>query len=102
MSALEYTITEVRLPALYEFCKNSLLSAKKDKIVDGQIDFYEHYEPVDPIPWDAEEAYRLYWSYGHFVEIYLLCYEKRIVELWFFWKSTAEQIATAAERLAGE
>ena len=102
MPALEYTITEVKLPFLYDLCKNSLVNARQDEVVDGQVDFYDHYEPVDPTPWNAEEAYRLYWSYGHFVDIYLLCYEKRIVELWFFWEPTDEQIAIAAERLAGE
>ena len=56
----------------------------------------------DPEPWNAKEACRLYWSYGRSVDIYLLCYEKRIVELRFFWEPTAEQIAIAAERLAGE
>ena len=102
MPDLEYTITEVKLPFLYDLCKNSLVNARQDEVVDGQVDFYDHYEPVDPTPWNAEEAYRLYWSYGHFVDIYLLCYEKRIVELWFFWEPTDEQIAIAAERLAGE
>ena len=100
--ALEYTITEVKLSALYDFCKNSLLNAKQDKVVDGQIDFYEHYESVDPKPWHAEEAYRLYWSYGHFVDIYLLCYDKRIVEIKLYWEPTDEQIAIAADKLAGE
>ena len=102
MPVLEYTLTEVKLPALYDLCKNSLLNAKKDKIVDGSVDFYEHYEPVDPTPWNAEEAYRLYWSYGHFVDRYLLCYERRIVEITFGWEPTIEQIAIAADKLSGE
>lgn len=99
---LEYTITEVKLPALYDFCKNSLLSAKQDEAVDGQIVFYEHYEPIDPTPWHAEEAYRLYWGSGDFLNTYLLCYENRIVEIRFDWEPTTEQMAIAAERLAGE
>ena len=102
MPFLEYTITEVKLPSIYEFCKNSLLNEKQDEVVDGQVEFYDHYESVDPTPWDAEEAYRLYWSYGHFVDIYLLCYERRIVEITFDWEPTVEQMAIAAERLAGE
>lgn len=102
MPVLEYTITEVKLPFLYDFCKNSLLNAKKDKIVDGKIDFYEHYESVDPTPWNAEEAYRLYWGSGNFVDQYLLCYEKRIVEITFDWEPTTEQTMIAAERLSGE
>ena len=102
MPYLEYTITEVKLPALYDFCKNSLLNARQDNIVDGLVDFYDHYEPVDPEPWNAQEAYRLYWSYGDFLDRYLLCYERRIVEIKFDWEPTDEQIAIAAERLSGE
>ena len=99
---LEYTITEVKLSSIYDFCKNSLLNAKQDEIVDGHIDFYDHYEPVDPEPWDAEEAYRLYWGSGDFLDRYLLCYERRIVEIRFDWEPTVEQMGIVAERLAGE
>lgn len=103
MPDLEYTITEIKLPFLYEFCKNSLLNERKDeKTSNGQVDFYDHYEPVDPTPWEAKEAYRLYWSSGHFVDRYLLCYEKRIIEIMFFWEPTPEQMAITADRLAGE
>lgn len=99
---LRYTITEVKIPFLYEFCKESLLNAGKGEQVDGQHVSYVYFESVDPIPWQAEEAYRLYWSDGYFFDRYLLCYERRIVEITFGWEPTAEQIAIAAERLAGE
>ena len=96
---LEYTITEVKLPLLYEFCKKSLLDSRKDEVVDGQIEFYEHFEPVDPTPWQAEEAYRLYWSYGNFIDQYLLCYEKRIMVVTFSWEPTAEQMEIIGQTL---
>ena len=99
---LEYTITEVKLPPLYEFCKKSLLNSRKDEVVDRQVEFYEHFEPVDPTPWQAEEAYRLYWSYGHFIDQYLLCYEKRIMVVTFSWEPTAEQMAILGDKLSGE
>lgn len=103
MPDLEYTITEIKLPFLYDFCKDSLLSERKDeKTAEGQVDFYDHYEPIDPTPWKAREAYRLYWSYGHFLDRYLLCYEKRIVEIVFFWEPTPEQMAIVADKLSGE
>lgn len=98
---LRYTITEVKLPFLYEFCKESLLNAGKGEQVDGHHVSYVYFEPVDSIPWQAEETYRLYWSDGYFFDRYLLCYEKRIVEINFSWEPTAEQIAIAAERLGG-
>lgn len=97
-----YALTEVKLPPLYEFCKKSLLNSRKDEVVDGQIEFYEHFEPVDPTPWQAEEAYRLYWSYGHFIDQYLLCYEKRIIVVTFSWEPTAEQMAIVGDKLSGE
>lgn len=99
---LRYTITEVKLPFLYEFCKECMLNAGKGKQVDGQHVSYVYFEPVDSIPWQAEEAHRLYWSDGYFFDRYLLCYEKRIVEITFSWEPTDEQISIAAERLAGE
>ena len=103
MPDLEYTITEIKLPFLYEFCKNSLLNERKDeKTVEGQVDFYDHYEPIDPTPWEAKEAYQLYWSYGDFIDRYLLCYEKRIVDIIFFWEPTSEQMAIVADKLSGE
>ena len=99
MPNLEYTITEVRLPFLYEFCKNSLLNERKDEVVNGQVVFAEHYDPVDPAPWRANEAYQLYWSSGY-LDKYLLCYESRIIELSLFEEPTPEQMAIAAEKLA--
>ena len=99
---LRYTITEVKLPLLYEFCKESLLNAGKDEQVDGQHVSHVYYEPVDPVPWQAEEVYRLYWSDGYYFDRYLLCYERRIVEITFGWEPTDEQIAIAADKLSGE
>lgn len=101
MPSLEYTITEIKLPFLYEFCKNSLLNERKDEVVDGQVVFADHYEPVDAAPWQASEAYRLYWS-GGYTDRYLLCYKKRIIEITFFWEPTSEQITVVADKLSGE
>ena len=98
MPHLEYTITEVRLPFLYEFCKNSLLNERKDEIENGQVVFADHYEPVDPAPWQANEAYQLYWSSGY-LDKYLLCYESRIIELSLFGEPTPEQMAIVADKL---
>ena len=96
---LKYTITDIRLPFLYSLCKESLLNAKKDDISDGQA-FANHYEPSDPSPWLAQEAYRLRWSSGY-IDHYLLCYENRIVEIQFSWEPDPEQM-TAAGRILAE
>ena len=101
MPDLEYTITEVKLPFLYDFCKNSLLNERKDEVIDGQVVLDDHYEQIDASPWRANEAYRLYWS-GGYIDRYLVCYENRIIEIAFFWEPTSEQMAIVADKLSGE
>lgn len=100
MPTLEYTITEVKLPFLYDFCKNSLLNNRKDEIVDGEV-VSNHYEQVDASPWRANEAYRLFWS-GVYMNRYLLCYENRIIDIAFSWEPTLGQMAIVADKLSGE
>ena len=101
MPALEYTITEVKLPFFYDFCKNSLLNDRKDEVVDGEVVFADHYEQVEASPWRANEAYRLYWGAGY-TDHYLLCYENRIIEITFFWEPTLEHMAIVADKLSGK
>ncbi len=101
LPSLEYTVVEVRLSFLYDFCKDSFLNERKDQVADGRVVFAEHYESSDPSPWRAREAYRLYWSDGY-QNRYLLCYEKRIVEMVFSWEPTEEQMGIVADKLAGE
>lgn len=94
---LEYTVTEVNAPFLYEFCKNGLIRPD-DEVRDGVVVLADHYEPSDPVPWGAQAAYRLYFSDGY-LNHYLLCYENRFVELNLDWEPTAEQMAIVAKRL---
>ena len=100
MPDLQYTITEVKLPFLYDFCKKSLLHDRQDEVVDGQVVLADHYEQVDALTWRANEAFRLYWS-GGYLDHYLLCYENRIVEITFSWEPTAEQMEIVADKLQG-
>ena len=102
MPSLEYTIVEVKLPSLYGLCKQSLLNERSDEWENGQVVFYDHYESIDPTPWRAQEVYQVYWSSGNYLDHYLLCYERRIVEITFFWEPTPEQMAIVADRLSGE
>ncbi len=91
MPDLRYTITEVRLPLLYDLCKNSLLREKSE---------LEHYDPTDPSPWRAKEAYRLNWD--GYLNTYLLCYKNKLIEIHFSWEPTPAQMAVVAEKLSGE
>lgn len=95
---LSYEITDVKLPILYEFVKNSLISAHRDEVYDGFV-FEDHFEPVDPAPWGAEEAWQLRWS-DSILNTYLVCWENRIVEIKFYWQPTEEQISRAGEILS--
>ena len=97
---LDYEVVDVKAPFLYEFVKEGILSRRQDEIYDGFV-FTDHYEPVDPTPWNAREVYQLHWS-GSVMDTYLVCWEGRIVEIRFYWPPTSEQIRRAAEILAPE
>ncbi len=89
-----YEITDVKVPLLYDFVKEWLIRDNQDELLE------KHLRPVDPAPWHAQEAYQVYWRDGELDESYLVCWEKRIVELKFSWTPTQEQLQTAAEHLA--
>ncbi len=92
---LEYTVTNIKVPALYAFCKSVLIEQHQDKIWDGEIDLYQ---AVDAAPWHAQEVYQRYWE-DDYLNKYLLCYENRFVEIWFDWEPTTEQMAIVAQKL---
>lgn len=86
---LEYTVTVVKLPLLYDWCRKQILGGIRGWM-PGDV-----YEPRDPAPWGAEAAYELAgsWTAGP-TGWYVLCYEDRIVELILPWtRPTAEQMA---------
>lgn len=95
---LSYTITEIKVPFLYEFCKQSLLKEHQDEIGDDFI-FYDSYFSVDESIWKAKEAYQLRWS-SSILDTYLVCWENKIVEIKFYWQPTEEQIVKVAEILS--
>lgn len=91
---LRYKVTRVKVPWLYGACKKSLLDAREEKFLRET-----RYEPVDAAPWEAEEAYRLYWD-GEYLNCYLLCYQTCLVEICLDWEPTPEQMGVVAKRLA--
>lgn len=96
---LSYEITDVKLPRLYEFVKERLISQRQDEVHEDFV-FVDHYEPIDPAAWGAQEAYQLLGNDG-LMDTYLVCWEDRIVEIKFYWTPTSEQIGRAAEILRG-
>lgn len=97
MPHISYTVTEVKAPFLYGFCRTQLLAERKDEVYDGGV-VLNHYVSVDPAPWGAREAYRVYWDDG-FLNKYLLCYDRTLVELTLDWAPTEEQMAIVGEKL---
>lgn len=97
---LEYTVTEVKWDFLYDFVKEAMLNSRQNE-VHGDFVLTDHYEPVDPAPWGADDAYQLHWS-DTVRNTWLLFRGNRIVEIRFYWEPTPEQIARAAQALLGD
>lgn len=93
---LEYSITTVKVPLLYEWCKTALLD---DFAHNYAISVVEHVE-IDAVPWGANEAYQLKLD-GELQMRFLLCYDNCIVEIDFEhdWELTSEQKQIVAEKL---
>lgn len=80
-----YTVTLVKLPILYDLCREEMLWAD--------------HEQVDPSPWLAQEAYRET-DHGR-LRTYLLCYQDCVVEITFGWEPTQEQTQLVGEIFGG-
>lgn len=100
---LDYTLLDVHLSGLYGWCLYQLLHAYDDYGIytpdDAAQGPYYVYQPIDPQPWGARDAYQL-WSYGEPRDRYLLGWEGRLVTLEADWPLTGEQMAAAGELLA--
>lgn len=100
---LDYTVTEAKVPSLYGICKNQLLG-ENDTRGTGQF-LVKYYVPIDPAPWGAQEAYQFHMEDEDFgvrdIDLYLLCYENRIVKLDPNWELTAAQMSIVGEKLGG-
>lgn len=91
---LAYTVVEVKLSALYDMCRERLISRKENTFRTDR-----EYRAEDAAPWGANEVYRLYdLEYGA-ENSYLLCYDDILVEIHFDWEPTAEQMKTVGEKL---
>ncbi|MFR8165877.1 MAG: hypothetical protein ACLU8D_07750 [Enterocloster sp.] len=101
VSDLRYEVTEVKADFLYGFLKKRLLWEQQDVVTDQKVVMAYHYKPVDPAPWKALDAYRVYWR-DSYLNVYLVFYEDRILEIRFGWEPSKWQMAAAAEKLAGK
>ena len=99
---LEYTMTIINVPSLYEMCKKQTID-KKDETDNTDIPegFKRVYLEQDPTPWKANEVYRLAYQDSGSLNSYLLCYDDRIIEISFDWEPTEAQMSIVAEKLSG-
>ena len=88
--SLEYNLVTVKMPFLYGLCRDALL----EKYTYDDVRFPNHYQyqPIDPTPWGAVEAYQL--ARETPMLHYLLCYDGQLVEIFLDWEPTAEQMQT--------
>ena len=92
---MEYTMTIVKVPALYEMCKERLIYEREELRYYGA----EEYRAEDAASWGANEVYRVYdLEYG-LENDYLLCYDNMIVEISFDWEPTVEQMKIVDQKL---
>lgn len=97
---LQYTITIVKVPFLYDWCKNQLYhDLDETNNPDVPAGHRMIYQEIDASPWGAKLAYQIYQEEGYYLNWYLLCYENRIIEIRFDWEPTTEDMAIVKQKL---
>jgi len=93
--SLGYTITEVKLPFMYDFCF--------EKLYDSRITKYSYeagirYEEVDAAVWGAKKAYQLT-DNGKPENTYLICYDRYFLQIIADWELTHEQMQMIGDKM---
>ena len=77
---LHYRLTTAKVPALFPLFKKKALERYEDRVMDESCTEIDHFEPIDPAPWGADESYQHLWNTG-FLRHYLLIYGHTLVDL---------------------
>ena len=97
---LKYTIVTVKAPFLYDWCKRQMYQDQDETHTDEwPVGNRRVYMEQDAAPWKANEVYRIYSEEGWWENLYLLCYDDKLVEIRFDWEPTQEDMAIVASRL---
>ena len=97
---LKYTIVTVKAPFLYDWCKRQMYQDQDETHTDEwPVGNRRVYMEQDAAPWKAKEVYRIYSEEGWWENLYLLCYEDKLVEIRFDWEPSAEDMAITAAKL---
>lgn len=98
---ITYTIVEVKMPWLYNICKNTLYDKLDDSDEQTEpVEFRKILRQEDASDWGAKEAYRQVYTDGMYLNRYLLCYENRLITISFDWEVTDAQKMIVGERLS--
>ena len=92
---MQYTITEVKMPFLYDFVVNTLYHHYDEW--KGWNSTYEYVE-TDATAWGANKAWELYRN-GESDNAFLVCYDKYILVISVDWEFTAEQKKLICEKV---
>ena len=99
MPDLSYTVTTVKVPFLYNWCKEQIFWDTDERNNDIPEGHRLVYKQVDSAPWSADSAYRIYHEEGWWMNWYLLYYEDKIVEIHFDWEPSSQDMAIVHEKL---
>lgn len=92
---LGYTITEVKMPFLYDFCFEKLY---EQRIMRHDYTFGDRYEMIEAEPWKANSAYQLKGNISA-EWTYIVCYERFILQITSEWELTAEQMGIIGSKI---
>ncbi len=102
---LFYSVTTVKLPFLYDRCKQAALedvsTLSGHPRPNDEGDPLDRFVPADPTPWNANEAYQRVFD-GEKKTWFVLCYDSRVVRIIFegdAWNLTDAQMALVGEKL---
>ena len=99
---LDYELVTVKVPFLYDLCKNDFISWVERDNDQLPPEYWDEYRLMDTPAWDAEEVYQRYHA-GEPINQFLVCWPGRIAEVKFDWDWTVteDMAATAARVLKG-
>lgn len=89
--ALDYQITKSDFAWVLEQCKHTMLKKHCDRQATEENPWVDYYDPIDPAPWGAVEAYARMDHNGP-QGTYLICYPEQLVELHLYLEPTASQM----------
>ena len=96
---LRYDIVTIKAPGLYNWCREEMYHNRDETKTDVPVGHRNLYQNIDPGPWGATEAYRLYCEEGWWHNTYLLCYDSQIIEIRFDWEPTPDDMAIVNQKL---